>query len=585
MALNFIIWLFLSLILFLFFICIFYKKITKKKGIGYERYLELFDIGEIKKEVKKFKSQKTILTFNFLYCDSNNYFEIIKSDFFEPVEIKNKFHSFEIKIDNEDEKNESFIIRKIELIKNNTKIDFIIEIYINQNNNYYIIADIKDVQTYSLETILYSPKKENIPNNFILNNENLILDDFNFEDRKRIFIFNMEKDILNDFIKKITDLNINNYNKIFETKNNNFFLNIRINENGIKESSLFLNENNEKSFDLSESDKKILINFEKKIIKTFIIPNINKNNLNINKEIKLKFLNEIENFTIDISKNEEKNYETKEIEEIPLLKDKSINEINEIIEEKEYLNKKEIKKNDKYIGYIILGTLINNFFKTTFNKRFINEPNENEMKFTILLCQLSLALNAKYPFESLIKYNIKIKEILKLNFSNKDKLKIACCLKSHYINEHPTKLEVKKIYDLEEFSPYIKGELMFRKMIKNLNEKSLLKFIFIQLNSGSGYDFINLDDCYKIKMIPLIDIKNHLLNKRDNYFFIYANVKTDEVAYIDPYTKLESINEIFLLGNDFNEDNSIKVFLLQIHEEGGHLKYTGKDTSPKIYNK
>ena len=61
----------------------------------------------------------------------------------------------------------------------------------------------------------------------------------------------------------------------------------------------------------------------------------------------------------------------------------------------------------------------------------------------------------------------------------KEKIKIICCIESHLARFIPTKLKLQKMIDLPENSPYLKGEIMYRNIIKNLTDHSILKFAFL----------------------------------------------------------------------------------------------------------
>ena len=156
---------------------------------------------------------------------------------------------------------------------------------------------------------------------------------------------------------------------------------------------------------------------------------------------------------------------------------------------------------------------------------------------------------------------------------------------NNYITENDNN-RVLRFDDLPEYSPFICGELMFRNIIKNLTEKSKLNFIFLQLNSGGGYDYIKEANCYLLKMIPLVVLKNHLLNISEDYFFIYSKIRADEYAFTDAYTYIVLYNEILIfecedIAYQESEDNSIKLGLTNVHEKGGHIKYKRKDQSPR----
>ena len=183
-----------------------------------------------------------------------------------------------------------------------------------------------------------------------------------------------------------------------------------------------------------------------------------------------------------------------------------------------------------------------------------------------------LSISAKTPLKSIISFYSYKKRILKeaKDFSMKEKIKIIFCIKRHLEKKIPLNIALQKMFDLPEYSPYIQGEIMYRNIVKNLTEKSKLKFTFLQLNSGGGYDFIQEDNCYLFKMIPLIVIKSHLLYMPEDYFFIYSNGLSSEFAFTDSYTNIVSIIEIKLFhfknySLNENKDNSIKISLHNYH--------------------
>ena len=88
-------------------------------------------------------------------------------------------------------------------------------------------------------------------------------------------------------------------------------------------------------------------------------------------------------------------------------------------------------------------------------------------------------------------------------------------------------------------------------------------------------------------MIPLIVIKSHLLHISDDYFLIYSNNRADQFSFMEPFTKIISINEIKVFDSEGiafkeSEDNSIKLGLIQFHEKGGHKKYGELEDSPRF---
>ena len=108
----------------------------------------------------------------------------------------------------------------------------------------------------------------------------------------------------------------------------------------------------------------------------------------------------------------------------------------------------------------------------------------------------------------------------------------------------------------------------------------MLTFIFNQLNSGKGFDYISEEDCYKLKYIPLDIIKIHLLfNHYDNkYFFIYKK-DSDEHAFTEGYSKdiFFNLSSLRLEPSDvYNSPNlsndSTKIGLVLLHENC-HIKF------------
>ena len=204
------------------------------------------------------------------------------------------------------------------------------------------------------------------------------------------------------------------------------------------------------------------------------------------------------------------------------------------------------------------------------------------------MCYLCLSLTSSEPLKSIISFYQNKTKILNevKNFSIKDKIKIICSIKCFVNLFLYAKIKLYKMEDLPEYSPYIYGEVMYRNIIKCLTEKSKLNFIFIQLYSGGGFDYIKNGSCYLLKMIPLIVIKSHLLNVYDKYFFTFSSNSATELAFTDNYTGIVLINEKKLFGSENiaykkDKDNSIKVCLLNIHEKGGHKKFGKIELSPR----
>ena len=223
----------LMIIIVLFFLFYFYRYLATKK-IGIKRYLELMNIGEdLKEEIHKFLAKKTVINFTFIDLGIGEKNDKIKCEWLsKEIKIENKSRfSSEIITNNEGKEINyinSSIKQKIQLVKEEIKKEFIIEIYLHQNNNYYIITNMQKNQAYSLDTVYYSQFKDLIPKKLHLHQEELKLDDYGIENMRRICIVNLEKYSLIKFINSITNLNINENTIIFKSQNGDIFLNIRI---------------------------------------------------------------------------------------------------------------------------------------------------------------------------------------------------------------------------------------------------------------------------------------------------------------------------------------------------------------------
>ena len=586
--------LFLLTVFFLLFLC--YRH--KNKGIGYKKYLELMDFGEkLKGEISDFISRKTYIKFTFINLNYHENYNKLKCEWLnqeyvitDKIELSNEINN----TNNIKEVNNinALIKQKVELIKNNKKKEFTIDIYLHQYNHYYIITNIHENQAYSLDTIYYSKDKNLIPKKLMFEGNNITTDDYNIENMRRVTLINIDKKSCVNFIHLITKEKINEEDEeIFGNKIYDLFLNIKIKNENSFESSLFLNRNNNDIYVFTPKELFILKIFKEGLIMKYINKYKNYSINDIDKEIENNFIKKLNAFALRYFSDFEKrmkNYKSDE-ETIPFIyyMTQQNLEKNESKIDK-HLNIKEITDTEKTYGLYQLKMLTFKFFDCPIERRYINEPTQKDYELIETLCYLKLATNAKFPLESIILYEHYTKKIINevKDFSMKEKIKIICCIRSHLDRFIPTKLKLQKMIDLPENSPYLKGEIMYRNIIKNLTDRSKLKFAFLQLNFGGGYELIHKKDCYLLKMLPLIVIKSHLLNIPEDYFFIYSSIRENEYAYIDPFSKIESINEIKVfeaedISFQENEDNSIKVCLIHFHEKGGHKKYSKREKSPR----
>ena len=273
-SLSIIYFLVFLVLMLIMFICLY--KCFKVKGIGNEKYLKLMDIDRyLKKQIEDYIARKTIVNFIFISLYKENKYDKIKCEWLnEAFSIKNsKNYSCEIKNkDGEGESNSIEAIRKqkIILIKNNQKKEFDLDIYLHQENNFYVITDIQEGNSYSLDIVYYTKNKNLIPKKLEFNGNDLFLDDYKIDNMRRNCIINIEKESCIKFINTISKLEIKEDDKIFKNKGNNLFLNIRIVKKDILSCSLFLEQKINKVYYLNKEELNEIDNYNEEIIDNII---------------------------------------------------------------------------------------------------------------------------------------------------------------------------------------------------------------------------------------------------------------------------------------------------------------------------
>ena len=218
------------------------------------------------------------------------------------------------------------------MIKNNRKIEFIIDIYLHQYNHYYIITDIHKKQAYSLDTIYYSKDKNLIPKKLIFETNDIITDDYNIDNMRRFTLINIDKISCINFIKSITKQRINEIKEeIFENEICDIFLNIKIKSENSFESSLFLNKNNDDIYNLTSKELDILKIFKEGIVMKYINKYKNYKINDINKEMENDFIKELNAFALKYFSDFEKSVHIHQpVEEAVPLKNEEIEKEEEI---------------------------------------------------------------------------------------------------------------------------------------------------------------------------------------------------------------------------------------------------------------
>ena len=599
-----IFWYFILAIIFFILIIIFtyfcYKKNKKKKQLRrINNIKELTDYGEkLLQNMEAFWKKRTIINFKIKTLNNNQ-------EKFNKINWENKDYNLDSEIpmfeinNNEIKEKNTIVVQKTILLKGKKTREFLIDVYLHQINNYELFIDYNE-NSYSIETIFFSFNNNYLPKNIKMKEIDLSLDNFNFSDRLINNVINIDKDNAITFINKYSNLNIQSNNPIFNNENNNLFLNVYIKEKD-RLSCLFINEKEKVLYKLNKFDIKFLNDFYNFIMIPFVFPYKKYNPRKItfsNKRIfEEEFLNFIDNnnYNIDektkydISNNINKSSEYLIIKKNDILLVNQKDNQEEIKENKNPFEKIEEEKNEEEkneeeeessdisdsIQLEKIKKLLVKFFDLPFHKRF--EDDEINLENYEKICYLYLIINTNYDLSKLILY-LRIKEkIFKkaLNINNKYRLNISFAICNLIIEDYikDDNIELMEMANLPGESPYFEGEIMYRNIIKAMTERSKIKFIFLQINSGCGFDFIKNEKCYQIKMLPLDSIKYHLLSNNTKYFLRFWNEDIDELACIDSYTNLESINERLLFGEDawtnksiaykHKSDNSIKFCLIK----------------------
>ena len=488
-------------------------------------------IIEWKRSIDKVKkSWKAYLQIHVLdYQDFNYFNEInIKVSENEPIQMNIKSNTFVIPIF--DNKDKSILECELSIINSTTKKSrvFKLSIYKGLTNDVNVYINNQANNFFSSEIIFYGNINEINLNNYYYNN-------FNLSKRLRCVILNIEQSKL---IKIIKDNNIynNELNLIIPkalSKNANHNLLINIFIGAQKSNILIFNE---------ESQKKM------------IKPNTKEKSL-------------ISEFYRNIDK------------------DKNKDDLNNLCES---FSKKLLTRNNLF-GSSIIDININVMYKIIFS--FINQGvnylvenkiiNERDNDF-ICGCLVLLLYSSKSIYSldyNLIKSLNKIlKEMKKNKFNFIDQIKAVVTFVSFNIYDL-TLYSLKFAKNLKDDSPYKRAFDFYKNIINDLNEESELMLLFLQLNSGSGEEILNNKSCYKLSMISINEIKEHLINNIPRFFFSYNKKNEKDIAISDPKTQILGFNEkeLFVktgkkLTTD-EENREIMNVVMCLFHEGGHQKF------------
>ena len=526
----------------------FILSIIKKK-----RFDKLFRLDpKLETEINNFSKKDTKLIFHFVQLskDNNTYKYLYISSQKKFIQIKNK--EFTINYTEDEYPYKYNVSENIVLIdkKNDDKKAFLITVNKYIENHYNIIIDkFKEKKTFSLEVIIYSSIKKCLEEISSLKELKIYIKESIFQNLLRFNIINARVEELTYLytinMEEEEKLKINK--NLFDHCNENLLLNLIYSKGRkIAHRRIFKNKDEAIILNFENKEKNLVKELYSSIIEKYIDADLH-NTININ-----KFKNEFIAF------------------------DKSHGYSSEI----DIINNQEINiKSD--LRTIDVSFKYSPFFLRNYGK---NDISSEDLKMTEFLCYLNLILSTgDYALDKIQSLNKEKNEIFNKYYtlSNKDKSLILCNLLTSQ-KKDKANYRFISFYDLPENCPYVQSEIFFRKAVSQLKENSSLSFLYLQMNSGSGEDYITLSEHYKIKIIPLIIIKFHLIKEYFHHYFFTFNSNNNTMALNNKNTQILSFNESKDIGYTEpetlskipDENNMIKLAFLKFHEHA-HIKFKG----------
>ena len=270
--------------------------------------------------------------------------------------------------------------------------------------------------------------------------------------------------------------------------------------------------------------------------------------------------------------------------------EKIINEISESFIDKLILKKILFGTNIGTTSQNSICDIINSFLNQGINYLFDNNITEEKDKEFIFGCLIVLLFKNKNQ-NKIKKSNIKIfkniiDEMEENEFDNFEQIRAGISYITFFLT-NPVLFTLEITKNLNDDNPFKKGFNFYRSIIEDLSEESELMLFFLQLNSGSGKELINNKYCYKISMIPISEIKEHLIKNIPKYFFYYNHKGGENIAISDSITQILAFNkeEIFSenINNIHNNDNRIMNVTISMFHERGHQKFHMDNFEPILF--
>ena len=491
-------------------------------------------IAKLYKVYKTIKSFKALLKINFMDYQDSNYFNDITIKIKENEEIKMNIENNTLEVPIFEFKNKTILECEITIINSITKEFRIFKFSIHKDfiNNANIYLNNKSKEFYSSDIIFYGNINEIKLNNFQA-------DTFSMKKRLRCVILNIEQKALLKLIK-----DNNNYNnelnlKIPEALSRNISKNLIINVfvgNDKSNVSIFAEEEQETLITATYEEKKMISEFYRNIIKN-----------------------------IDGEKNI----------------NKLCHSFRNRLLSKKILFGTNIKKINNYEIFKIINTYFNQGINFLFDNNLLNERDSYFIYGCLILLLYCCKKVHSIDNELIIELNNIIEKMKKNKFNIKEQIKAAISFVSFYTNNNECRFTLKITKKLDKDSQYIKAFNFYKSIIKDLSENSDLMLMFLQLNSGTGKEILNNKSCYKISMISIKEIQEHLINNIPKYFFCYSMKNGENIVISEPKTQIIGFNEQKIFGKkDEDEElseneinNEIMNILICVFHGGGHQKF------------
>ena len=521
---------------------------TKRSNIPLKEEDDTTQIDKPRTKKTKIDKPRTIIRLIYLGGKKNkkrnHEYTYIKFSFSEKISIINLHKTF---IQNEEldiNSDKIWIIDKIELGNAKEKKKFIVSIYINKVNTFYIDLTPKEKQYY-FEFIFYSKTIKELPIFIQYHNEQLDkFDNYDLKYRKKLCIINADITIEKDYLEDL------------ELKPSSYKVCVRINKNGMKIPSIH----------------------ELKLEKT---KNITKPNIKANK----KNIKEIFKLFKDIKDNKSFEY----IQE----KYSHLNNGNFDNFIKEYLNMNkiyteipDIDENDANIFKEHLLKLIINYFFVKDKESYI----KSKKAILDIIKNINGIINDIEEFSKdsdncdLIKFRLYRATVYNL-YSITKKLpnnKEICLQDLKNYNQ-----EIINLKNIDIENPYYKAINFIKQIAQKLDEKSCLFDILMQYYSGISKDIIlsnkkeekNRKDInkYELSLITVDELKKHLIKILPDFVIKYIYDDGNYAIY-SQYNEVIFINELKTFRKNDNNDiyfsgYTIPLVILLINGYWGHSKF------------